>query len=271
MDETQNVAPIPADHAKKVAKAIVQHHGKDLRGDRGPAGAPGADGPIGPKGDKGDQGDVGARGPKGDTGVAGDRGEKGATGPQGTKGDQGPIGPRGERGEMGPRGVEGQPGPIGDRGPVGGVGPRGERGEKGEPGVDGVAGSNIGVRARCTKPFTVNGSPAERVQIHFDVHDGKDNGGHHSVITDNEIFKIVFPGPTLLSATCVGADEIKIIMKNETETRCIAVGRDSCTTIYPLRKYDELTVEVRCDKDTGINPIGSASPSFSIQNVGKAG
>lgn len=267
----QEHAPLPAEHVKKVAKHLATHHAKDFKGDRGAAGVPGPEGPPGPKGDKGDQGDVGATGKPGKDGIAGDKGDRGIQGPPGPTGAQGIQGVRGEKGELGQRGIEGPPGPQGERGPMGPQGPHGDRGEKGAPGVDGVAGSNIGVRARCTKPFQVNGSPNERVQIHFDTHDGKDSGGHHSVITDNEIFRVVFPGPTLVTATCVGADEIKIIMKNEAETKCIAVGKDVCMTIYQARKYDELTVEVRCGKDTGINTIGSASPSFCLQNVGKAG
>lgn len=263
--------PLHADHAKKIAKAVITHHGKDLRGERGSAGSPGPQGPAGPQGPVGPQGDVGAKGERGPVGISGEKGDRGIEGRQGPVGPQGIAGPRGERGEMGQRGMPGEAGPQGDRGPQGPQGPTGIRGEKGEPGVDGIAGSNIGVKARCTKQFTVVGSPTDRTQIHFDVHDGKDSGGHHSVITDNEIFQIVYPGPTLLMATCFGADEIKIIMKNEAETKCIAVGKENCFTVYPARKYDQITVEVRCNKDTPINPVGSASPQLCLQNIGKSG
>jgi hypothetical protein len=270
MPDEPVVTALPADHVKKIAKQLASVHSKDIQGDRGPVGSVGPVGEKGLKGDKGDTGDVGAKGPKGDKGDTGDKGDKGMTGPSGSSGPVGPEGKRGETGAIGRPGNEGPPGPQGNEGNQGRQGPSGVQGQKGEPGQDGVAGSNIGVRARCTKSFTVMGGP-DRIQIHFDVHDGKDTGGHHSVITDNEIFQVAFTGVHLIGATCIGADEIKIVVTSEKESSVIAVGRDSCSTTYPFRSHDEITVEVRCDKDTGIHPVGKASPMFFLQNVSKSG
>lgn len=263
-----NIPALPKDHVDKITKSLVKDHAHKIKGERGQAGAPGPQGPQGERGPKGDPGDIGPKGERGPQGVAGDRGEKGATGPQGPKGDKGDPGPRGERGEMGPRGMQGEPGPQGERGDRGGQGPQGPAGPQGNPGIDGVAGSNIGVSMRCTKQFTVNAG--EWTQVHFDVHDGKDSGGHHSVITENEIINVVFPGPHLITATCVGAEEIRICRRSETDSNVVANGSDNCVRVVPLRKYDQLTVEVKCSKDTGINPSG-ASVCFSLQNIGKAG
>ena len=266
-----DLAAVPKHTVDKIAKCVVEHmkKDKDLRGEKGIAGAPGRDGLQGPTGPKGETGDVGPKGARGDTGIQGEKGDRGIQGPPGPTGGPGPMGPRGERGEIGPRGPEGQVGPKGDKGDKGQTGPKGDRGERGEPGIDGVAGSLIGVRARCTRAVQVNAG--EWTQIPFDVHDGKDSGGHHSTMTNPELFRIVFPGFHTLSATVSGADEVRIIMRNEAETKNLAVGAGFCYTEFLFQKYDAITIEVKCQNAKTIQPIGSASPVFTLRKSDHCG
>lgn len=268
--EEINIQAIPKHTVEKIAKAVYDLMLKDgeLKGDKGIPGAPGKDGTVGPQGPKGQTGDVGPRGPKGDTGVQGEKGERGMPGVPGPQGVPGPRGEEGDTGPMGQRGPEGERGSKGEKGERGSTGPSGPTGPQGNPGVDGVAGSNYSVRARATKSFTA--TAGEWTPISFDNNDFS-SGGYHSQITNNHEFKIVTHGCHYVSAVVTGADRLRIVMSNETETQVIAEGTEFCFTDYLFKKFDTLSVQVYVKETRTIDPKGSGSPVCCVRKVDRSG